>query len=166
MAFDGVGPVIFKGGVSNVTSTLGANDPEVGARRWDGGREYVFVYNDGGEDIDPGLGAVLQSGATGYSVTVSSVTSNDLCVGVCRNATLTTGTYGWLVTKGITPVEMIATSGSVSAGGLLELGANGAFAPYSNTSGGTLPGAISPQIGKALEAIVSSASGSAYISVF
>lgn len=161
MAFDSVGPVIFKGGVSNVTATLSANDPEVGARRWDGGREYVFVYNDGGEQIDPGFGAVLQSGATGYSVTVSSVTSADIVVGVCRNATLTTGTYGWLVSRGITNVEMNATSGTVAAGGLIEIGANGDFSPVSNTTAN-----LAPAIGKALEAIVSSASGSAYISCY
>lgn len=161
MAFEGVGPVTFDGGVSMVTSSLGANDPQVGAIKIEGGREYVFVYNDGGEQIDPGFGAVLQSGATGYSVTVSAVTSADIVVGVCRNATLTTATYGWLVRRGITPVEMNATSGTVAAGGLIEIAANGDFSPVSNTTAN-----LAPAVGKALEAIVSSASGSAYISCY
>lgn len=154
------GPVIFNG-VSAVTSSRGGNDPEVGQRRWEAGREYVYVYNDGGSDINPGYGAVLQSGATGYSVTVSAVTSNDICVGVCRNATLTTGTYGWLVTKGITPIEMGGTSGTVASRGIVELGANGVFVPASN-----ITAALGPRPGMALEAIVSSASGSAYISCY
>jgi len=159
MGFNSAGPVAFSGGPSNVTSALNlGRDPEVGQRAWFDGREYVFVYNDGGEQIDPGFGAVLQSGVSGYSVTVSAVTSADLVVGVCRNATLTTGTYGWLVSRGITPVEMNASSGTVAAGDLLEVGANGDFQKVSNTTGN-----LAPAIGKALEAIVSSASGSAYI---
>lgn len=160
MAYESVGPVIF-GGISMVTSSLGSNDPEVGTVKVEGGREYVFVYNDGGEDINPGYGCVLQSGASGYSVTVSAVTSADIVVGVVRHATLTTGTYGWAVRRGITNIEMNATSGTVAAGDLIEIGANGDFNPVSNTTGN-----LAPALGKALEAIVSSASGSAYISCY
>lgn len=152
---------VIIGSVSSVTSSRGANDPEVGTIKVEGGREYVYVYNDGGEDIDPGFGAVIQSGASGYSVTVSAVTSADIVVGVCYHATLTTGTYGWLVRRGIVPVEMNATSGTVAAGDLLEVGANGDFQKVSNTTGN-----LAPAVGKALEAIVSSASGSAYISCY
>jgi hypothetical protein len=160
MGFYSVDPIRF-GSLSMVTSSLGPSDPKVGDRTWADGREYVFVYNDGGEDIGPGFGGVLQSGATGMSVTVSSVTSDDICVGVVRHATLTTGTYGWLVSRGITNVEMNATSGTVAAGGLIEIAANGDFSPVSNTTAN-----LAPAVGKALEAIVSSASGSAYISCY
>jgi hypothetical protein len=161
MAFSSVGPIIFGGGVSMVTSSLGANDPEVGTRKWEGGREYVFVYNDCNSQIIPGLGTVIQSGASGYSVSVSAVTSADIVVGICRNATLTTGTYGWVVTKGVTSVKMNASSGTVAAGDLLEVGADGDFQKVSNTTGN-----LAPAIGKALEAIVSSAVGSAYVSCY
>lgn len=159
MAFESAGPVVFGGGKSMVTSSLGANDPEVGTRKVFGDEEYIFVYNTGADaQINPGNGAVL-SGVTGYSVTVSSTTSADFLVGVCKNATITTGAYGWLVCKGFTSVEMGGTSGTVAAGGLLELGDDGEFYPYSNTTGNT------PPVGKAMEAIVSAASGQAYISV-
>ena len=160
MAFEGVGPVVF-GGVSMVTASLGANDPQPGAIKVEGGREYIFVYNDGGSDINPGYGAVLVADATVMSCTVSAVTSADAVMGVCRHATLTTATYGWLVRRGITNVEMNATSGTVSALGLIEIAANGDFSPASLTTGN-----LAPACGKALEAIVSSASGSAYISCF
>lgn len=144
-----------------VTSSLGANDPEIGTRVTADGREYVFVYNAGGEQIGPGYAAVPNSAATGMSVTVTATTSADCVIGVCRNATLTTGTYGWLVTRGVTPIQMGATSGTVAALGLVEVGANGVFVPTSLTTGNK-----APAIGKALAEIVSSASGNAYVSCY
>lgn len=152
-----VGTVIF-GGVSMVTTSLGTNDPRPGTRCELDGLSYVFVYNEGGQQASPGLGVVPNSAATGYSVTVSAATSADLCLGVVRHATLTTGAYGWVVTKGPTPVQMKATSGSVSARGLIEIAANGEFAPVSNTTGNPAPAA-----GIALAAIVSAASGNAWL---
>ena len=157
MAFQGLSPVRF-GSVSMVTAALGANDPELGTTAVVDGLEYVFVYNAGGEDINPGYGCVPNSASAGYSVTVTSATFVDFCQGVAKHATLTTDTYGWVVTKGVTPIEMGATSGSVAALGLVYLGANGVFVPASN-----ITGALAPVAGKALAAIVSSASGSAYI---
>jgi hypothetical protein len=150
-------PVVFAG-VSQVTASLGPNDPEPGYRQTVGDEDYVFVYNAGTTQISPGLGAVL-SAVTGYSVTVSSTTSVDFLVGVCKHATLTTATYGWLVTRGFTSVEMGGTSGTVAAGGLIELGDDGEFYPVSNTTGN------GPVVGKAMEAIVSAASGQAFINV-
>lgn len=144
---------IFFEGVSNVTAT---NSVEVGAERKVGDELYRYVYNAGNSQINPGNGAVL-SAVTGYSVTVSSTTSADFLVGVCKHSTLTTGTYGWLCTKGFTSVEMGGTSGTVAAGGLIELGDDGEFYPVSNTT------ANGPVVGKAMEEIVSSASGQAFI---
>lgn len=157
MAFESAGPVVFGGGKSMVTTSLGANDPEVGYRKCFGDEEYVFVYNTGTDaQISPGQGAVL-SGVTGYSVTVSSTSSSDILIGVCKNATITTGAYGWLVTRGFSSVEMGADY-SAAAGSLLELGDDGVFDIKSNTT------ANANFVGKAMEAIASGASGSAYIS--
>lgn len=160
MAFNGVSPVRF-GTLSMVTATLGPNDPELGTECLEGGLRYVFVYNGGNSQISPGYGVVLQSAATNYTCTVSAVTSADLVVGVVRHATITTGAYGWVVQRGITNIQMGATSGSVASRGLVEIGANGVFVPVSNTTGNQA-GAI----GQALAAISSSASGSAFISVY
>lgn len=160
MAFYGVDPVGFYG-VSHVTASLSSNHPDVGTRMADNGREYVWAYNDCNSQIDPGFGCVLQSGATGMSVTLSAVTSADIVVGVCYHSTLTTGTYGWLLTRGIGVAEMNATSGTVAAKDLLEIGANGDWQKVSNTTGN-----LAPANGCALEAIVSSASGAAYFSCY
>ena len=156
-----VGPVRFGVDVSGVTTSLGRNDPELGTIVQVGQLHYCFVYNDGGASAMVGAGVVPNSAATGYSVTVTATTSSDLCLGVVRNCTLTTGAYGWVVVRGVTPVEMLATSGTVSARGLIEIGANGLFAPVSNTTGNKA-GAV----GVALAEIVTGASGNAFITIF
>ena len=148
------------GSVSMVTLTLGTNDPELGARTTDSSGEYIFVYNAGNSIIDKGMAAVL-SGVSGYSVTVSATTSNDFVVGVCKHGSLATAAYGWLLTRGFVEVEMDGTSGTVSKGGLIEISDAGVWSPVSNTTGNKAPAQ-----GKMMEAVVSGASGTAYISVF
>jgi len=160
MAYSSNSPVSFFP-ISATTSALGANDGELGTRRYEQGREYVLVYNDCNSNMAIGQGITLQTGASGYSCTISSVTSVDIVVGVVRHQTISTGYYGWAVTKGITYVKMMATSGTVAAGDLLEIGGNGLFYKASNTTGN-----IAPAVGKALEAIVSSATGLAYVSCY
>lgn len=149
--------ILIGGGVSFTTTSLGVNDPKVGDKLVNGNEDYVFVYNAGADaQISPGFAATI-SGVSGYSVTVSSTSSADLLIGVCKHATIATGGYGWLVTKGFCQVVMAATSGSVAAGGSLELSADGRMAPRSNTTGN------GNYVGKAMAAIVSSASGTAFI---
>lgn len=150
-------PVAFQG-VSQVTGSLGPNDPEPGTRLTVGDEDYVFVYNAGNSQIPPTYGCVM-SAVTGYSVTVSSITSVDLLAGVVKHATLTTGDYGWIVTRGFAVVEMEADN-SAAAGQLLALAADGEFALKSNSTG--YP---TPACGKAMAAIASAGSGVAYISV-
>lgn len=153
-------PILFGGGVSFVTTSLGPNDPKVGDSCKVGNEEYVFVCNIGADrQISPGFGCVV-SGVSGYSVTVSSTTSADILVGVCKHNTIATAGYGWVVTKGFCQVTMISTSGTVAAGGLIELAADGKFAPRSNTTGN------GNWVGKAMAEIISGASGTAYISCF
>ena len=160
MSYQGIAPIRF-GTLSMVTTSLGPKDPEVGAECVEDGRHYVFVYNEGGASMNVGHGCVPNSAATGYSVTVSAATSADLVIGVVRHATITTGAYGWVVTKGVTPIQMGATSGSVGARGLVEIGADGFFVPVSLTTGNK-----APAVGVALAAIVSSASGNAFVKCY
>lgn len=141
--------------VSAVTAT---NSVEVGRERRVGDEHYVYVYNAGNSQIPPSYGAVM-SAVTGYSVTISSTTSVDFLAGVVKHSTLTTGTYGWLMTKGFSAVEMEADN-SAAAGQLLALAADGEFALKSNSTG--YP---TPAVGKTMEAIASGASGQAFINV-
>lgn len=150
-------PIRFVG-QSFTTSSLGTNDPQVGDIARFGNEDALFVYNVGSSTLGLNKGCVV-SGVSGYSVTVSSTSSSDLLIGVAKYVAIPTGSYGYVVTKGWVQVDMAATSGSVAAGGLLELSADGFFAPRSNSTG-----AVNFS-GKAMAAIVSSASGTAYISV-
>lgn len=157
MAIHGLGPIKF-GTTSMVTATLGSNDPQVGTRVLEDGREYMLIYNACNSNLAVGNGVVLATGATGASCILSSVTSADILVGVVRHGTISTGYYGYVVTKGVSYIKMGATSGTVSAQGLCELAANGVFVPVSNTTGNKAPACA-----KALEDIVSSATGLAQI---
>lgn len=160
MTVNALSPVLFNS-VSMVTTTLGVNDGSIGDERIDGSCRYVLIYNDGGASASAGYGMVLNSGASGYSCTVTANTSADLLIGVVRNATLSTAAYGWVVTRGFTAVQMIATSGTVLTRGPIVLGANGLFAPNSQSTG-----SLGPVCGQAVSTIASSASGQAFISVF
>jgi hypothetical protein len=142
-----------------VTASLGANDPEPGYRATRGDEDYVFVYNAGNSEIPPTYGAVV-SAVSGYSVTLSSTTSVDFLIGLCKHATLTTGTYGWLLTRGWGQIEMGANN-SVAAGGLVQLGADGAFGNQLISTGN-----VGNAVGKAMEAIASAGSGTAFINVY
>jgi hypothetical protein len=138
----------------------GPNDPQLGDFCEESGKRWVFVYNDGGASAAVGCAVVLNSAASGYSVTVSSVTSADYPIGVVQNATFLTGTYGWVMVRGLGSAKMMTLSGTVAARQLLELGANGLFYGQSNTTGN---GGV---WGQAVSAIVSTAVGAAFISCF
>jgi hypothetical protein len=151
--------VVRHGTISMVTASLGINDPQVGQRCREGDEEYVFVYNAGNSQISPAYFATV-SAVSGYSVTVSMTAAIDFAVGLCKHATLTTGTYGWLMTKGFAEVKMGANA-SIAAGGILVPGADGVADNKSLSTGFPVPA-----IGKAMAAIASGASGTAFISIF
>ena len=158
MTFRGNQP--WFGSVSMVTATLGPNDPELGARRQLGSEEYVFVYNDCNSELKVGDCTTFQSATSGYSVTVSMTTGVGCIAGVVKHATITTGTYGWLVTRGFTQINMAATQ-SVAANGILGNADNGKFAAKSVSTGypcGTL--------GAAQQAIASGGSGTAFVTIW
>lgn len=148
------------GGVSQVTATLGPNDPQVGQTAREGNAEYIFVYNAGNSQISPGYGAVC-SGVSGYSVTVSSVAANnDVPIGVCVHATLTTATYGFLLKKGFCTFVAAANSGAV-AGLPLIMGDDGTWATKSISTG-----AAGNTYGKVMVATASAGVGSAYFQIY
>lgn len=147
MSYQSVGPVRMAS-VSAVTASRGANDPEVGTRCVDGDEEYIYVYNDGDQQIQPTYCAGISTGVSGYSVTLSSLTDS-VGVGVCKHATITTGAYGWLVTKGFANVEMGANN-SAAVNGVIRVGLDGTFA--GEDSGGPAVGQIQSAAASALSA--------------
>lgn len=158
MSFYSIDPIRMDT-VSAVTSSRGSNDPEIGTVCQVATEEYVYVYNAGTTQISPGMAAVVAHAATTYTCTVSSTTSADIVAGVCKHATLTTGTYGWLVRRGFVNCEMGADY-SAASGSLIEISDNGVFDIASNTTGNK-----GNAIGKVLTAIASAGSGRCYIAV-
>lgn len=106
------------GGISNVTAANSVNPGETWFYK---GEEYVYVYNASNSQISVGQYATL-SGASGYSVTASSITQYDFPIGVVKHATLTTGTYGWLLTKGWTSLNMGANNSATTSDLLFPAG--------------------------------------------
>lgn len=150
-------------GVSMVTGSLGVNDPEVGTIVRAGDEEYIFVYNAGNSQISPGYLAVV-SAVTGYSVTVSSVAaSGDIPVGVCVHATLTTGTYGYLLKKGFCNFKATADSGVV-AGARLIPGDDGVWGSPTTTS--NVSNTQNSAYGKCMVATASAGTGVGYFSIY
>lgn len=154
----GLSPICFNS-VSMVTATMGANDGSVGDVRTVGDEKYILVYNNGNSQISKGRLAVV-SALTGYSVTVSSTTSLDFPVGVVKHATLTTATYGWLLTHGFGPCAA-NTDESLSAGNLLTVGADGACVAKTISTGYPCPA-----IGKVVVATASAGVGEAFFHIF
>lgn len=138
MAFQGASPVLFES-VSAVTATPSI---DVGTRRVDGGNHYVYVYNAGNSAINMGYAAVM-SGVSGYSVTVSAITQVDFGIGICKNATMATATYGWLLTKGFSYFNTGAND-SCSTGANLAVGVDGVIVYKTICTG-----YMSPVVGKA-----------------
>lgn len=156
MPFYGVGPIQF-GSVSAVTGTPGPNDPAVGTVVQDGDEEYVYCYNNGNSQISKGQFAVVTA-VTGYSVTVSSITHSDVPVGVCKHATLTTNTYGYLLRRGFGPMQ---AGSAIVAGDALTPGADGNW--QSRLASTAYSQVISPTVyGKCMVSAASSGVGDAY----
>lgn len=139
---------IFFESVSQTTLTASV---DLGTKRIEGGKEYIYVFNGGGASITSGYGACV-SLSSGYTVTVSSVTQVNHCVGVA-NYTFATATYGWLQTKGFTRIKMSANN-SMALNDPIKLGTDGLFGVNSVATGN-----IDLQCGFSIEAAASAGSG-------
>lgn len=152
MAFYSENPVLFES-VSAVTATPSV---DVGTRVVVGNNAYIYAYNNGNSQISVGRCAVV-SALSGYSVTVSSI-SGDFPVGVVKHATLTTATYGWLLTQGfVDNMTNGMASTAITAGDPIQVAADGAVCKAAG---------LGPNIGKFTSSTGSAGTGSAYISIF
>lgn len=115
----------FEESVSAVTAT---NSVDLGSRRVWKGEEYVYCYNASDTQISPSYGVKLVTGASGYSVAVTSLTDTaHPFVGVVRHVTMTTNTYGWVMARGFTNVEGDADSTITGDYVALALSKDGTF---------------------------------------
>jgi hypothetical protein len=150
----------FQESVSAVTATKSV-DLDLGTIRYEGGRVYQYVYNKGTTAASPGYGMCL-SAATGFSVTVSSVTGVDACFGVVYNATLTTNTYGWIVKQGFVPLEAHADS-ILAVGDFVVLGSAGVCSRKQTAATAVDLITAQPAFGQVAQATASGGSAYGYV---
>lgn len=143
---------IFTESVSQTTLTPSV---DLGTRRYELGKEYIYVYNGCGASITSGYGVTV-SLLSGYTVTVSSVTQVNHCVGVC-NYTMATGVYGWIQTKGFCQIVLSANN-SMALNDPMKLGTDGLFGVNSVATGN-----IDLQCGFSIQAAASGGSGKIYL---
>jgi hypothetical protein len=157
-----VAPVM---GASETVSSVTATPSVVIGTEWGdaNGNKYIYAYNASNSQISQGQYAVLATNVSGYSVTVTATTLQDCAVGVARNATLTTGTYGWLMTKGFSPISTDNVSGVTNQA--LALGSNGNFQVLTSTAGSFSTSTI---IGKLLVSVATgvTATPAAYLTFY
>jgi hypothetical protein len=132
---------------------------QLGAVRWEGGAKYRYVYME--QSATTGLGVMLTSGGSGYSVT-ASMTTGDMCFGVVQNATLTTGTYGWVLVDGLATVKLAANS-ALGASKLLCVTGTNTFGDWVYYNSGATGGTLMQVVGRTLGSTTSGAAILAYI---
>lgn len=90
------------------------------------GEEYVYVYNAGATDANVGL-AMVMSGLSGYSLTISSISGQDVPMCVVKHATILASGFGWGLVRGITPIQ---TASTMATGAIAYLSDQGTFATF------------------------------------
>lgn len=129
MKFMGADPVLEES-VSAVTATPSVT---LGTRRIYAGEEYVYCYNNGTGTASVGLGVKFATGASGYSVAVTSVTDTlNPCVGAVKHVDITSSSYGWVLVRGFVSVKLV--SASTADYKMIALGAAGSFIEASGTT--------------------------------
>lgn len=110
-------------------STLPIYSP--GVQHMKDGNTYVYVYNGASDSaIATGKYCVLQASSSsltsGYTVTVTNASLAGYMVGVAQN-TIPTGTYGFVMTRGVSLVSLDSGQVSFNASAELALGTDGGF---------------------------------------
>lgn len=128
MSFDGLVRVVKDEDLAG--DGLGHSTPRfsLGAKTLKNGNEYVYVY--AAKTVGTGQYAVLEPSGTslssGYTVTVSNASLNGWLAGVAQ-ATIATGYYGFVMTKGVSLIAPDSGEVSAAPGVDLALGTNGGF---------------------------------------
>lgn len=114
-----------------VSSVTLVPNVELGTRRTHGLIDYVYCYNSSNNSqISKGQIGFITTFSSGFSVSVTNLVSQAggrLAVGVAHNATLITGAYGWLATRGPVNCSLDSGEASMSSGDPVAAGLNGGF---------------------------------------
>lgn len=128
MGFDGLVRVVKDEDLAGDGLGHSAAKFALGAKHLKNGNEYVYVY--AAKTIGTGQYAVLEPSGTslssGYTVTVSNASLNGWLAGVAQ-ATIATGYYGFIMSKGVSLIAPDSGEVSAAPGVDLALGTNGGF---------------------------------------
>lgn len=116
----GVGPIRFES-VSNVTATPSV---QLGAVIFADGEHYEYVYAV--KELPVGYGAVY-SGTSGHSCVATGAVSGEHCAGWVKHATISSGSYGWLLKKGVVDAKNARASTAPVINQIAYLGSDGGF---------------------------------------
>jgi len=148
--------------VSAVTATPST---PLGSRRREGLNDYIYCYNVGNSEIYPGYGVVLSANSQ-CSVTLTTITG-DVCFAVVKHATMTTGTYAWLCTKGPAKVEIgdtvIADHTAVTGTPVALMSLGKFYGIVSGSAGTGTTWSAFGVVGVTLDSIATNASGSVWL---
>ena len=121
-------------GIVRVVKTEHVSDPsttqlyQLGAKTFKDGNEYCYVHF--AKEATTGKYVVVEPNGTslssGYTVTVSNASLNGWLAGVAQN-TMTSGGYGFVMTKGVGLIAVDSGEVSAAPGVDLALGTNGGF---------------------------------------
>lgn len=141
----------------SITAVTATPNVALGTRRIEGGNEYVYVYNANTSTISVGYGCIASANSA-YSVGLTSAVG-DYPVGVCVNADIAQGYYGWVQTRGF--AHVYSTNGAISQQSQIVIGAAGAFeAVVTALAGGT-----HAVCGYSVSTITSAGTGAAYLRI-
>jgi hypothetical protein len=151
MSLYGADPVAFES-VSNVTATPNV---ALGTTRTFQGERYEYVYAI--KECPVGYGTVY-SGTSGHSVVATGCITGEVCAGWVKNATISSGSYGWLLKKGVVDAKNARASTAPSVNQPAYLGTDGGF--VTDTSVATNAIDCGHVVGKVLSAGASGGTGS------
>jgi hypothetical protein len=107
--------------VSNVTAT---NSVELGSIRFHDGEYYEYVY--AAKELPVGYGAV-KTGTSGHTCIATGSVSGEYCAGAVKHAAISSGSYGWLLVRGVVDVKNGRAGTAPVVNQTARLGADGAF---------------------------------------
>jgi hypothetical protein len=119
MSLYGADPVSFES-VSAVTATPST---ELGQVRMFAGELYEYVYAV--KEIPVGYGCV-KTGTSGHSVAATGSVSGEMAAGFCKHAAISSGSYGWVLKKGVVDLKNGRAGTAPSVNQVVRLGADGA----------------------------------------
>jgi hypothetical protein len=161
MGYNSVGPVVFE----SVSATTATPSIQLGMTRVYEGEVYEYVH--AAKECPVGYGTVY-SGTSGKTVVCTGSVSGEYCAGWVKHATIASGSYGWILKKGVVDAKNAKAGSAPVINEPAYLGSDGGFCNERVVvTNAVLGGHV---IGKVLSAGASGDTGASlsllYVSVF